>query len=111
MTDGYLRQEELVKKYNDMQNLIANQMEINKELLVVSTEMGSLPEMPESLDKWVDSLSDLDSKNFKLSDFKKMFKISKKYNDLVERREQNSQKIKALVIDNLIDQIKTLLNK
>jgi len=109
--DGYTKQEDLINKYNDMQELFNSQVEINKEITTVSVEIGSLPEMPDSLDNWVDSISDINSGNFKLSDYKKMFKMSKKYNELLEKREHNSQKIKILVIDNIIDKIKALLDK
>jgi len=109
--DGYTKQEELLQKLTDMQELFNSQIEINKELTNVSVEIDSLPEMPDSLDSWVDSIPDINSENFKLSDYKKMFKMNKKYGDLIEKREHNSQKIKILVIDNIIDKIKALLYK
>lgn len=109
--DGYTKQEELIQKYNDMQELFNSQVEINEEITNVSIEIGSLPEMPDSLDSWVDSIPDINSENFKLADYKNLFKMSKKYNDLLERRDHNSQKIKILVIDNVIDKIKALLEK
>lgn len=109
--DGYTKRDELVQKYNDMQELFNSQVEINEEISNVSIEIGSLPEMPESLDSWLDSIPKINSPNFKLSDFKKMFKMNKKYNDLIERRDHNSQKIRILAIDNIIDKIKDLLDK
>jgi septation ring formation regulator EzrA len=103
--DGY----ELLKKYQSVQELFNVQVEINDEISNINKEMSMLPEIPENLEDWTESLADLESENFKLADFKRMFKINKKYNDLVERRELNSLKIREFVIDNLIDRIKEIL--
>ena len=107
--DGYSKQEQLIEKMLHMQELCDYQIKINKELLDISTQINSLPDIPINLNAWSESLSDIESNSFKLSDFKKMFKFNKEYNNLVERRDLNSLKLRELVIDSLIDRIKDIL--
>lgn len=109
--DGYEDSEEMMQKYLEMQNLFDAQVKINDEISTVSEEIITLPEVPQNIEKWTESLPDLNPNSFKLSHFKKMFKINKKYNSLIDLRNNNSQKIKILVIDNLIDRIKDILDK
>lgn len=103
--DGY----DIIKKVIDMETLFNTQIKINEEISVITEEISNLPEIPVSIDKWIDSLSNIDEFNFKLEDFNKLFFINKKYNKLIEQRESNSLKIKILVIDNLLDRIKGIL--
>jgi len=109
--DGYNKQEEIVQKFFEMQELFDRQIQINKEISEINKEINNLPELPNNMDQWTDSIPDFDTPSFKLSDFRKLFKINKKYNSLLENRDNNSQKIKILVIDNLIDRIKDILDK
>lgn len=110
--DGYSKTADLVLRYGNMKDLFEFQLKLNSDLSKVTNEMNSLPNLPDNMEDWIDSLSDLESdNNFKLSDFKKVFKCNKQYNDLLELRSENSQKIKILVIDNLIDRIKLILSK
>jgi len=109
--DGYTEvSDEIVEKYLKMQELFDHQVNLNKELVDISKELSEIPEMPENLDKWIDSIPNEKSK-FKLTDYNRLFKVSKKYNQLAEKREENAQKIKVLVIDNLIDRINEILGK
>jgi ERCC4-related helicase len=110
--DGYTfdNNDEIVEKYLQMQELFDHQVKLSQELVEVSEELKTIPEMPKDLEKWIDSIPNEKSK-FKLTDYDKLFKISKRYNKLVEKREENSQKIKIFVIDNLIDRINEILGK
>jgi hypothetical protein len=109
--DGYFKHLEATQKFMNMQKLFDKQVEINTELLDISEEIESLPEIPDNINDWTSSIQDCNpDKKFTLSDFKRMFKINKKYNVLLEERDKNAQKIKVLVIDNLLDRIKDLLD-
>jgi hypothetical protein len=108
MTDGY----DIEVRLNNMEALLDDQDAINKELIDISNEIEVMPEIPYNIDRWLDSIPDMyKDKDFTLTDFKKMFKIQKKYNELLEKRSNNTAKIKVIVIDNLIDRIKDLLDK
>jgi hypothetical protein len=107
--DGYI-ENETMQKYLEMQDLFDHQVKLNKELVDVSEELKLIPEMPKDLEKWIDSIPNEKSK-FKLSDYAKLFKVGRKYDKLAEKREENAQKIKVLVIDNLIDRINEILRK
>jgi hypothetical protein len=111
MIDGYSDANNvLVEKYEKMQELFDTQIKISKELVDVSEELKLVPDMPKDLEKWIDSIPNENSK-FRLTDFNKLFKIGRKYEKLVEKRKENDQKIKILVIDNLIDRINEILGK
>lgn len=98
--------------FNGMKDLFEYQLKLNSEISSITNEMNKLPEMPDDMEAWIDCLSDIDNENnFKLSDFNKIFKFNKQYNDLLDRRADNSQKIKVLVIDNLIERIKVILEQ
>ena len=107
--DGY---KAYISKLLEMQALYEEQMKINDEINSTSKEMSDLPEIPMDLDAWIDSIPDLEKDSlFKISDFSKMFKVSRKYNKLMEDKEINTQKIKVAVIDNLIERINLLIHK
>lgn len=106
--DGYLG---LVEKFVEMKSLVDNQKEINNKIEEISKQIITLPEFPKDIESWTTSLSKIDSNSFKLSDFKKMFKFSKQYNELVDQKEKNRLKIRELVVDNLIIKIKNILDK
>lgn len=109
--DGYTEvSDDIIEKYLKMQDLFDHQVKLNKELVDISKELNEIPEMPENLEKWIDSIPNEKSK-FRLTDYNRLFKVSKKYNQLAEKREENAQKIKVLVIDNLIDRINEILGK
>jgi septation ring formation regulator EzrA len=109
--DGYSRQEEIVERYFRMEDLFNKQIELNDEISNITDEINSIPDFPYDLDKWIDGLSDIDKKGFGLVEFKKLFAINKKYEKLVEEREINTAKMKELVVDNLLDRIKEILDK
>lgn len=105
--DGYLDQE-LINRILNMQKLFDNQTDLNQKISDVAAEMIALPEIPENIEIWIDSISEVDD-GFKLADFKRMLKINKKYNELLEHRSENSSKIKVLIIDNLLDRINSII--
>jgi hypothetical protein len=108
--DGYNSQE-LIDKYKDMEELYNHQLELNGEIETLTKEVNELPEVPYDLDKWADSLTDTSTKGFRLVDFKRLFVINKKYEKLIEERERNTIKMKSLVVDNLLNRIKEILDK
>lgn len=96
--------------YQKIQELIDKQVKINKELLETVDEINAIPEMPKNLDKWIDSIPNEKSK-FKLTDYNKLFKVSKKFNKITEQQEENAQKLKIVVIEDLINKINEILGK
>lgn len=112
MTDGYIN-ESILQKYSAMEDLLNHQSEVNKNISNLSKEISQLPELPRNLEEWTDSLSNIysEDKTFKLSDFKRVFKINKEYCELIEKREKNLRQIKMLTIDSVIDRIKNVLDK
>lgn len=110
MSDGY--NPVLIEKFVDMQNLFEKQIKINTELSSIAKEIEGLPEIPDNIDRWLDSVQKItQDKSFTLSDFKKMFKINKEYNKLIEDRDENAHKIRVAVIDDLLLKIQDLLDK
>ena len=110
--DGYVSELsiELKNRYVSMKELIDKQIKLNDNISSVSKQLNTLPEIPVDMNEWIESLSESDQ-DFKLKHFKILFKKSKEYNKLLEEKEKNSQKIKIVVIDNLIEQIKGMLEK
>jgi hypothetical protein len=90
------------KKYLYLQELYENQKRIDAEIAVLSSEIDGLPKLPESMDRWIGSFRS----NFKISDLTKIFKINKKYRNLMEERRSNGRKIKIFAIENVLEQIK-----
>lgn len=107
--DGY-RVNEIIERFEVMQHLFDVQVHLNHEMARILAELDAMPEIPD-IDDWVESLPDTESKNFKLDDFKKMFEINRQYNALVEEKDITASKIKVIVIDNLLDRIKDILDK
>lgn len=96
--------------YHNLQDLIKNQIKISKELIEASDELNSIPEMPKNLDKWIDSIPN-DKSKFKLADYSKLFKVGRKYNQLVEKQEANAGKLKVVMIEELLEKIKEVLGE
>jgi hypothetical protein len=110
VSDGY--NSEVIARFAELDKLCDKQENITKELTDLTDEMDNLPSIPESIDYWIDSVADPNSDdNFKMSDFSKMFKMNKKYNNLIEEKDKTSRKMKILVIDNLLDKIKGLIGE
>lgn len=107
--DGYLSAIS-IERYEALRNLCEDQIKINKNISDASNRINSI-NIPENMNRWIDSLNDPSTNNFKLSDLKQMFDINREYEKLIEMREKNASKIKSLVIDNLIDKIKNLLDR
>jgi hypothetical protein len=105
--DGYGHQE-LLEQLKHIQYLSNRQSKLNGELDDIVKEMETLPQIPSDMDNWIDSISKSD-KDFKLSDFKKLFEINKRYNEIIEEKEDNVRSIKILAIDNLINKISDIL--
>jgi|ERR1700722_2954423 len=108
--DGYSITEACIaKKYFDMQNLLDEQLLVNKQMMDLHNEMETMPKIPFNLENWIDSVSDqTDDKSFKISDYSNMFVFKKRYDKLVERKDQINRLLKIAVIDNLIDRIKSV---
>lgn len=105
ISDGY--KSEIIARFDELDTLVDKQQHIDKELTNLTDEMDNLPPIPESIDYWIDSVAEPGS--FKTSDFIKMFKMNKRYNELIEQKEITIQKMKVLAIENLIDKIKNLI--
>jgi hypothetical protein len=93
----------------EMEELFNSQMKLNIDISNLTEDMRNLPTIPTNMESWIESIPDLNSNGFKLEDFKKIFKINKEYNNLMEKREENSHKLKIIAIDNLIDRIKDII--
>lgn len=112
--DGYVEAEsftaaeaENYKKYIYIRQLYDNQIRIDNEIAELSSEIDSMPQMPENMEAWIGSFRS----NFKISDFTKIFKINKKYKKLIEERKNNGRKIKMFAIDNILDQINEVMSE
>lgn len=98
MIDGYFAK----KLYDDQIKLLDN-------MDSVVSEMEKLPPLDGGIEKWIDSLEDIDNKNpFRLKDFSKLFKLNKSYEKLKEQKEINTSKIKLALIDSILERIKNL---
>lgn len=106
--DGYSVVETAIeKKYRDMQNLLDEQQTVNNQMNELHSEMAIMPKMPHSLERWIDSVSDIDGyDSFKMSDYAKMFSFKRRYERLLEKKENINRKLKLAVIDSLIERCK-----
>jgi hypothetical protein len=112
--DGYSVSElDIEKKYNSMQSLLNKQIHLNKDISDILSEIEQLPKIPNDLNFWIESIAKQDDgyDRFKLTDFSKMFKINKKYKELIEEREHINRNIKIAVIDNLLDVIRNIVKE
>lgn len=110
LEDGYTS--EVIARFDELDKLCDKQEKIDKEMIDITDEMDNLPPIPQSIDYWIDSVSDPSSdENFSMADFSRMFKMNKRYNDLIEEKEKTSRKMKIVVIDNLLDKIKGLIGE
>jgi hypothetical protein len=108
--DGYT--ENNIKTTEDIKNLSDTQIKINSELSSLTKELNGMKNIPRDIESWIDELSDFTKdNNFKMSDFSKMFKLTRQYDKLAEKQEINARKIKTLVIDDLLEKIKGLLKE
>lgn len=106
--DGY--DTELGKKYLYMHSLINKQSELDKRMNGLLTIINDIPNIPNDLEVWVESITDIDGyHSFKLSDFSRMFKVNKEYHSIMEERDKTNRLIKIAVIDNIIESIKNIL--
>lgn len=113
MSDGYLDipeelrapfdcDPETLQKFGELQNLYKEQSQIDAELKELNQTIDEMPKLPHSIEFWLGSFDT----GFKLSDFKKMFAINKQYQNLIDKRDKNGQKIKLFMIENVLQQIK-----
>jgi hypothetical protein len=110
--DGYSEDISAANKIKNIKELSDYQIKINNEISGLTKDLNSLKNVPENMELWMDQLTDFTKGDvFKLSDFTKMFKLTKQYDKLVEKQEQNASKIKVLVIDTLLDRIKATLKE
>jgi hypothetical protein len=105
--DGY-KVQDIIDRFEAMQHLFDVQVHLNREMASILAELDAMPEIPD-LDAWISSVSD--NKSFKLENFKRMFEINRQYNAIVEEKDKTASQIKVIVIDNLLDRIKDLLDK
>lgn len=115
MSDGYqleLRKnsDDVYIKLSELKQLVEDQEDINLKLADIMMELEGLPEIPQDLDAWINSLDDSD-KRFKLKDYKLMLSGTKLYDKLLELREINVSKMKVFSIDYLISKINETINK
>jgi hypothetical protein len=108
--DGYDVSQQLTDRFVRIQYLRARQIDIDHKIDDVLKQMQEIPVVPMNIDEWIGSLRDGD-KSFDLSSFKKMFKINKQYDKLVEQRSENTRQIKIMAIDHLLDRIKDTLKE
>jgi len=87
--------------------LYLEKIKIDLEIAQAVKEMNSIPQIPDDINDWVSTLRKNDE--FNLADFKRIFKITKEYDKLIDKQENNARHIKILVIDNLVSKIKELL--
>lgn len=99
MIDGYAPTE--------IQRLMADRIRLNTELLTKVDEIKKLPKVPQNLGVWIESFSS----QFKMSDFQKMFSISRQMSSLLEEQESNARKLKIAMINNTLDKINELVGK
>jgi hypothetical protein len=114
MTDGYIELIEKQMEYlNEMDDIYQKQLKLNAEVANTAKEINEMPKMPKDLDRWMESVPELNNnkKRFKISDYANIFKISRKYESLLEDRDINQSKLKVVVIDNLLNKIKKALNE
>jgi hypothetical protein len=107
MVDGYsIAETELEKKYNAMQALLDEQRSVNSQMTKLHDEMAIMPKVPNNMEHWIDSVSDLDGyDNFKMADYGKMFSFKRRYERLLEKKENINRLLKLAVIDNLLERI------
>jgi len=97
MTDGYGSRELL--------DLVIEQTKIVHRLSDINEEISNLPKIPKDMESWMDSLPDLyapASERFKITDLKKLTKLTKEYNKLKLKEESNTTKLRLALIDNAL---------
>src|ERR1039458_5543350 len=94
----------------DGYNLDLEQSKIEERLDEIVAEMNKIPHVPMNLDNWISSLSKSE-KDFKLSDLEKLFKISREYDNLIDKKIENNRSIKILAIDSLVEKIREVLKE
>lgn len=113
MTDGYKSSSgsEMIDEIYHTQKLCDDQIKLLDNIDNIVEEMEKLPPLDDGgIEKWIDSLEDIDNKNpFRLKDFNSLFKLNREYSKLKEKKEINTRKIKIAVIDSLLERIKGLL--
>lgn len=105
--DGYVTAEnqgsdDSLQKFLYIKELYDRQLKIDKDIENLSKEIQKIPEMPQSMDRWIDSFSS----KFKIADLTKISKLTREHRRLLDDRKSNGRKIKLFAIDNLLDQIK-----
>jgi|ERR1700722_1555378 len=107
--DGYEIQD-IINRFEAMEHLFDVQVHLNREMANILAELDAMPDIPD-IDDWVSSILDLEAKGFKLQNFRRMFEINRQYNTIVEEKDKTASQIKVIVIDNLLDKIKDVLDK
>lgn len=105
--DGYSFTPERLEKFHAY---AAAQTQINMRLKEISKEIAELPQIPRSIEQWVESYPDLTKRSFGIDTYKKHMKINKEYNELIDKAEHNLRELKVLFIEDLIAKINGTLN-
>ena len=101
MSDGYKAASEEVKK------ILAEQASIDEQMILLLDRMNEIP--PINLDAWIESIASTDGYAFTIGDYSEMFKIGRHYKKLAEQREKNEHRLKAAMIEEVIQKIKCIL--
>lgn len=98
--DGYSLEErdlELVELFN-------NNSIINEKISLLKTEIINLPKINFNMWQWIGSVPG--DTRLSLQSYSRIFKINKEISSLMEEKKDNLSKIKSIIIEDLIDQIK-----
>lgn len=88
-----------------------NQRKLNLRLKEIAKEISELPQIPYSMDEWIESLPDIKTKRFGIDAFSKHFRYKKEYLELMDNSDSNLREMKIIAIEDLLDKINNTLNK
>ncbi len=106
--DGYNKLSDL--KLEKFKIYSHEQAKVNGRLKEIAKEINELPHKPSSMDRWIESYTDLSKKEFSMLSYNKYLKISKEYGELVDKSENNFREMKIIFIEDLIDKINDTIN-
>jgi len=102
--DGYNKTNRLLK----LKQCASRQSSFNARIKEINKELSELPQMPYSLDFWIDSLPDLHGKGFTMKSYSKFSSIKKEYEEIIESSEDNLREMKILAIEDLLEKIDSI---
>ncbi len=101
--DGYIKPEP--SRLDRFKLYSSNQFKVNTRLKEIAGEIASLPKIPRSMEEWVGSWSDLNTRGFGIDTFSKHLKIKKEYAELADDADTNLREMKILAIEDLLEKI------